>query len=103
MPKGAPAIKQEGTRSYGGEVILVENTNEAREEEADRVVAERGAVFIHPSENPQVIAGQGTASLELMEQLKELGVDKPDAVIIPVWRWWLGIWQCRSTSWTVGK
>jgi threonine dehydratase len=84
MPKGAPAIKQEGTRSYGGEVILVENTNEAREEEADRVVAERGALFIHPSENPQVIAGQGTASLELMEQLKELGVDKPDAVIIPV-------------------
>lgn len=84
MPKGAPAIKQEGTRSYGGEIILVENTNEAREEEADRVVAERGAIFIHPSENPQVIAGQGTASLELMEQLKDFGVEKPDAVIIPV-------------------
>jgi serine racemase len=84
MPKGAPAIKQEGTRSYGAEIILVENTNEAREEEADRIVAERGAIFIHPSENPKVIAGQGTASLELLEQIKEFGVDKPDAVIIPV-------------------
>ena len=84
MPKGAPAIKQEGTRSYGAEVILVENTNEAREEEADRIVAERGAIFIHPSENPKVIAGQGTASLELLEQIKDFGVEKPDAVIIPV-------------------
>jgi serine racemase len=84
MPKGAPSIKQEGTRSYGAEVILVENTNEAREEEADRIVAERGAIFIHPSENPKVIAGQGTASLELLEQIKDFGVEKPDAVIIPV-------------------
>lgn len=84
MPKGAPAIKQEGTRSYGAEVILVENTNEAREEEADRIVAERGAIFIHPSENPKVIAGQGTASLEVLEQIKDFGVEKPDAVIIPV-------------------
>mmetsp|Transcript_17415 Transcript_17415/g.28921 ORF Transcript_17415/g.28921 Transcript_17415/m.28921 type:complete len:361 (+) Transcript_17415:136-1218(+) len=85
MPKGAPVIKKEATLSYGAEVILVENTNEAREEEADRIVAERGAVFIHPSENAFVIAGQGTASLELVEQLKEqFGVAQPDAVIIPV-------------------
>jgi threonine dehydratase len=85
MPKGAPIIKKEATLSYGPTVLFVENTNEAREEEADRIVAEQGAVFIHPSENPRVIAGQGTATLELAEQLKEqFAVDKPDAVIIPV-------------------
>ena len=84
MPKGAPMIKQQGTKSYGAQVVLVENTNEAREEEADRIVSEQGAIFIHPSENHQVIAGQGTASLELLEQIKEFGIDKPDAVVIPV-------------------
>jgi threonine dehydratase len=84
MPRGAPAIKQEATRSYGAEVVLVDNTNEAREEEAERIVKDRGSVFIHPSENPRVIAGQGTASLELVEQIEGVTTDRLDAVIIPV-------------------
>lgn len=84
MPSSAPAIKQAGVRRYGGKIVLVENTNEAREKGAEKIVMETGASFIHPSEDPRVIAGQGTASLELLDQLEELGYEKPDAVIIPV-------------------
>mmetsp|Transcript_27598 Transcript_27598/g.40755 ORF Transcript_27598/g.40755 Transcript_27598/m.40755 type:complete len:352 (-) Transcript_27598:326-1381(-) len=84
MPRGAPQVKQEATKSYGGEVILCDNTNEARQETADLIMAERGATFIHPSENPLVIAGQGTIALEIIDQLQEFGLDAPDAIIIPV-------------------
>lgn len=84
MPRNAPSIKQSAVQGYGARVILVDNTNEAREEEADRIVRETGASFIHPSEDPRVIAGQGTVSLEMIEQLKELGYENLDAVIIPV-------------------
>ena len=81
---------------------MVDNTNEAREEMADRIVEERNAQFIHPSEDSKVIAGQGTATLEMVEQIREIlrerasnnganngalptSFDKPlDAVIIPV-------------------
>ena len=62
---------------------MVESTNEAREEEAERIVQTTGALFIHPSEDPRVIAGQGTASLEFVQQVKDMGKDL-DAVIIPV-------------------
>ena len=84
MPRNAPEIKQAAVRGYGAKVILVDNTNEAREEEADRLVRETGAIFIHPSEDPRVIAGQGTASLEIIQQLHEMGYQNLDAVIIPV-------------------
>jgi len=84
MPRGAPAVKIEATKSYGSEVILVDNTTQAREEGAALIVSQRGATFIHPSEDPRVIAGQGTTTLEMLEQLQDLGVDAPDAVIIPV-------------------
>mmetsp|Transcript_31089 Transcript_31089/g.45494 ORF Transcript_31089/g.45494 Transcript_31089/m.45494 type:complete len:392 (-) Transcript_31089:219-1394(-) len=72
MPRGAPEIKKRAVEGYGAEIILVENTNEAREEKADVVVAERGASFIHPSEDPRVIAGQGTVCLEMVEQCAQI-------------------------------
>jgi len=85
MPKGAPEIKQRAVNGYGAKVVLVENTNEAREEEAERIRNETGAVFIHPSEDPRVIAGQGTAGLEMIQQIQELiQTGHLDAVIIPV-------------------
>jgi threonine dehydratase len=83
MPNNAPKVKAAAVASYGAEIIMVENTNEAREEEADRIVETTGAVFIHPSEDPRVIAGQGTTGLELVEQVREMGKEL-DAVIIPV-------------------
>ena len=84
MPRNAPEIKQAAVRGYNAKIILVDNTNEAREEEADRLVRDTGAIFIHPSEDPRVIAGQGTASLEIIQQLDEMGYQNLDAVIIPV-------------------
>ena len=101
MPRNAPTVKRNAVAGFGGEIIMVDNTNEAREEMADRVVEERNAHFIHPSEDPKVIAGQGTASLEMVEQVRDTlrerasagandslasaSFDKPlDAVIIPV-------------------
>ena len=83
MPKNAPHVKKAAVQDFGGNIVMVENTNEAREGEADRIVASTGASFIHPSEDPRVIAGQGTVCLEFVEQVKEMG-EELDAVIIPV-------------------
>jgi threonine dehydratase len=63
--------------------VPVENTPDAREVAADEILKTSGGIFVHPSEDPRVIAGQGTVSLELVAQVKELGHDI-DAVIIPV-------------------
>lgn len=88
MPRGAPEIKKRAVEGYGAEIILVENTNEAREEKADFIVTERGATFIHPSEDPRVIAGQGTVCLEMVEQCTQMihaDASSPlDIVVIPV-------------------
>jgi threonine dehydratase len=83
MPKNAPDVKKAAVADFGASIVMVENTNEAREDEADRIVETTGAVFIHPSEDPRVIAGQGSASLEFVEQVREMGKEL-DAVIIPV-------------------
>lgn len=84
MPNNAPMVKKRAVASYGATIVEVANTNEAREDEADRIVETTGAVFIHPSEDPRVIAGQGTTSIELVEQVRELASKELDAVIIPV-------------------
>ncbi|MDX2594001.1 MULTISPECIES: threonine ammonia-lyase [Streptomyces] len=73
MPRGAPLPKISATREYGAEVRLhgqvVDETLAAAEEYA----AETGAVFIHPFDHPDVIAGQGTVGLEILEQCPEVG------------------------------
>ena len=68
MPNNAPAVKRDATLAYGGEIVFCEPTAIAREAEADRIVAQRGSSFIHPSNNRDVILGQGTAAIELFEQ-----------------------------------
>jgi threonine dehydratase len=84
MPDNAPLVKKAAVRDFGAAIVMVENTNEAREEEADRIVETTGAVFVHPSEDPRVIAGQGTVCLEFVEQVHEMASCDLDAVIIPV-------------------
>ena len=79
MPSNAPAIKRAAVEGYGGRVIRCEPTLEARETTAAEVIAETGASFIHPYNDPHVIAGQGTTALELLEQVSGL-----DAIITPV-------------------
>ncbi len=79
LPDGAPISKVEATKSYGAEVCLVEGVYDDAYQKALQLRDEKGYTFIHPFDDEDVIAGQGTIALELMEQLSDM-----DAVIVPV-------------------
>jgi threonine dehydratase len=83
MPSTGSPVKQAAVRDYGAEVVLCEPTLAARESTAAEVQQRTGATFIHPYDHPHIIAGQGTATLELVEQVDELGASL-SAVIAPV-------------------
>jgi threonine dehydratase len=72
MPEGAPLPKIEATRSYGADIIMSGQTVDDALTEAHAYAGERGAVFIHPFDHPDVVAGQGTVGLEIMEQYPEV-------------------------------
>jgi threonine dehydratase len=79
MPKNAPAVKCRAVEGYGGVITFCEPTIEARDAAAKRLLEETGAVLVHPYNNRRVIAGQGTAALELLEDVPEL-----DVLLVPV-------------------
>ncbi|GAB4308988.1 MAG: threo-3-hydroxy-L-aspartate ammonia-lyase [Promethearchaeota archaeon] len=79
VPEGAPACKVAATRAYGADVVFCEPTLEARRAAAAEVVERLGAVLVHPYDDDRVIAGAGTAALELLEEVRGL-----DAVAVPV-------------------
>lgn len=79
VPANAKQVKQDAIRGYGGEVILCEPTLKAREEMLDKVIRETGATIVHPYDQDEIIAGQGTAALELIDQVPQL-----DALVVPV-------------------
>ena len=79
MPENAPEVKRRAVLGYGGRVSLCEPTLEARERTTKELERNTGATLIHPFNNEKVIAGQGTAALELMEAYPDL-----DVVIAPV-------------------
>lgn len=79
MPRTAPDAKKAAVRGYGGVITECEPSTSSREEVFARVHAETGADFVHPYNDPRVIAGQGTCSRELLEQ-----TDGLDAVIAPI-------------------
>ena len=79
MPRNAPNAKQAAVRRYGGEVILCEPTLAAREAGAREVIAQTGAVLIHPYNDLRVMAGQGTTGIELLEDVPDL-----DIILCPV-------------------
>jgi len=81
MPADSPKLKIARTRAFGAEVVLYDRNTEDREAIARRICAERRAAFVHPFDDPAVIAGQGTAGLELMRQAKALGA-VPEAVAV---------------------
>lgn len=72
MPSNAPQVKKNAVMGYGGNIVECEPTLAARESEAARIVRETGATFIHPSNDMDVILGQGTACLELLEEEQDL-------------------------------
>jgi threonine dehydratase len=79
MPSNSPLTKRKAVEGYGGAITLCEPTIPAREAATRDLMAQTGAVLIHPYNNEQVICGQGTATLELLDQVADL-----DAVIAPV-------------------
>ena len=79
MPRTAPQAKKDAIKGYGGRVIECEPSTSSREAVFAEVVAESGAEFVHPYNDPRVIAGQATCSRELNEQVERL-----DAVIAPI-------------------
>jgi len=79
MPSSAPAVKRRAVEDYGARVIPCAPQLEAREAMLARVLAETGATPLHPYDHVDVIAGQGTVALELLEQVPDL-----DAVVAPV-------------------
>lgn len=79
MPDHAPAVKKAAVAGYGGRIVFCEPTLAARETALAQVVAETGAEVVHPYNDERVIAGQGTAALELLEDVPDL-----DAILAPV-------------------
>lgn len=81
LPDTAPAIKVDSCRWWGAEVVLYNPQNQNRAEVTAELVDQRGMTFISPFDDHDVMAGQGTAGLELADQLQEQGVP-PDAILV---------------------
>ncbi len=79
LPDGAPISKVEATKSYGAEVCLVEGVYDDAYQKALQLRDEKGYTFLHPFDDEEVIAGQGTIALEIAEQLPDV-----DAVLVPI-------------------
>ena len=79
MPTDAPALKVAATRSYGAEVVFYDRQTEDREARAKDLVAKTGRILVPPYDDPAIMAGQGTAALELLEEAPDL-----DALLTPM-------------------
>ncbi len=79
MPENASEVKKQATAGYGATVTFCQPTQAARHETAECIRLETGATFLHPSDDPSVFAGQGTACLELIDD-----IDKLDLILAPV-------------------
>jgi len=82
MPSDAPRPKIEGTRAFGAEIVPYDRVREDREAIATKICAERGAVLVKPFDQAEIIAGQGTAGLEIAKACGHLGVEL-DEVLVP--------------------
>jgi threo-3-hydroxy-L-aspartate ammonia-lyase len=78
MPDDAPRVKVQATREYGAEVVLYDRVRERREDIADGIAKTRGLTLVPPFDHPHIIAGQGTAALELLQEAGRL-----DALFVP--------------------
>jgi threonine dehydratase len=83
MPRDTPSVKLEGTRALGAEIVLYDRMTEKREEIAARIAEERGATLVPSFDDPWVVEGQGSAGLEALAQMAEMGEGPPDMVIMP--------------------
>ncbi len=81
MPADAPRLKIARTKAFGAEVVAYDRVNEDRDAIARELCAARHAAYVHPFDDPDVIAGQGTVGIEMMEQAEALGAT-PDLVLV---------------------
>jgi len=79
MPSDAPAVKVEATRGYGAEIVFYDRMRDDRAALAQRIAEGRGATLVPPYDHPHIMAGQGTAALELLEQVNDI-----DTLVVPV-------------------
>ena len=79
LPDGAPISKVEATKSYGAEVVMVKGVYDDAYKRALELRDEKGYTFVHPFDNENVIAGQGTIGLEILNEIKDI-----DAVVVPI-------------------
>jgi threonine dehydratase len=79
MPETAPALKVAGVRKWGGEVVLAGTTSDHRRAKAEEILARDGLTLVPPFDHPDIIAGQGTVGLEIVEDLPEV-----EDVVVPV-------------------
>jgi threonine dehydratase len=79
MPSDAPAVKVKGTRAEGAEIVFYDRYRESREAIAAKLAAEGGATVVPSFDDPAIVAGQGTAGLEILEQMPE----PPERIVIP--------------------
>ena len=81
MPADTPDIKKINTKSYGAEVVTYDRATESREKIANQYTAKRGAVLVPPFEHPDIIAGQGTCGLEIINDLQARGTALDDMLV----------------------
>jgi threonine dehydratase len=79
MPETAPAVKVDGVKRWGGEVVLAGRTSEDRRTKAEQLAAAQGLAVVPPFDHPDIVAGQATVALEIVEQLPEV-----ETVLVPV-------------------
>ena len=79
MPETAPAVKVEGVKQWGGEVVLAGRTSEDRRRKAEELAAQEGLAVVPPFDHADIVAGQATLALEIVEQLPEV-----ETVLVPV-------------------
>jgi threo-3-hydroxy-L-aspartate ammonia-lyase len=79
MPETAPAVKVEGVKKWGGEVVFAGRTSEDRRLKAEAIAAAEGLAIVPPFDHPDIVAGQATVALEIVEQLPEV-----ETVVVPV-------------------
>jgi len=79
VPRGTPQVKCDAIKGYGAKLVMCDPTPTGRKETADQIAKENDGVIIHPYDNYDVMAGQGTIGLELMEQVPDL-----DLVLVPI-------------------
>ena len=84
MPSDAPALKVEGTRANGAEIVFYDRLTESREAIAAEIAGSSGAIVVPSFDDPWIVAGQGTVGLEILAQCAEAGAGAPPVIAIPV-------------------